>query len=90
MAQSYLDYHPEKRHLRWLFYGLATAPPALIAYKRVQALKHFPSDVVAGLIIGAAGGTLLPKLHQKRKHKNMSLGFTYEPQWKVVSCRWKM
>lgn len=21
MAQSYLDYHPEKRHLRWLYYG---------------------------------------------------------------------
>lgn len=90
MAQSYLDYHPEKRHLRWLLYGLATAPPALIAYKRVQALKHFPSDVVAGLIIGAAGGTLLPKLHQRRKHTKMSLGFIYEPQWKVVSCTWRM
>lgn len=90
MAQSYLDYHPEKRHLRWLYYGLATAPPVLVAYKRVQALKHFPSDTAVGLLVGMAGGILIPKLHQNRKDKGMSLGFAYEPDLKMVRCVWTL
>ncbi len=90
MAQSYLDYHPEKRHLRWLYYGLATAPPALIAYKRVQALKHFPSDVTVGLLVGIAGGTLIPKLHHRKKEKGMSLSLAYEQDWKMIRCGWTL
>jgi membrane-associated phospholipid phosphatase len=90
MAQSYLDYHPEKRKLRWLLYGLASVPPGLIGYKRVQALKHFPSDVLAGYVIGLAGGILIPKLHQRKKGKDVSLSLAYEKDWKMIRCIWTL
>jgi membrane-associated phospholipid phosphatase len=86
MAQSYLDYHPEHRNLRWPLYAVATFPPVLIAYKRVQALKHFPSDVAVGLLVGIAGGTLIPKLHHGKKGQSLSMGVIYEPDLKAVSC----
>ncbi|HLF64827.1 MAG TPA: phosphatase PAP2 family protein [Saprospiraceae bacterium] len=90
MAQSFLDYHPEKRHIKWLYYGLASVPPAVIGYKRVQALKHFPSDVIVGFGIGIAGGVLIPKLHYPKKNKGVSLSLAYEPDWKVVRCVWSL
>jgi membrane-associated phospholipid phosphatase len=37
---------------------------AFVSYERVRAGMHFPSDVVAGSLAGAAVGVLLPHLHR--------------------------
>ncbi len=73
MSKVFLDYHPEYRNKRWIFYGLATIPSIYTGYFRFKAGKHFPSDVIAGYIIGAATGILVPELHKSKFYKKVNI-----------------
>jgi len=44
----------------------ASIYPAIVAYLRVKSGKHYPTDVIAGYLIGAATGILIADLHQLR------------------------
>ncbi len=74
-AKVYTDLHPELGNKKYLFFGAAFVPPALVGYFRIRALKHFPSDVLTGFVMGGSLGILVPKLHQV-KIKNSDLSFT--------------
>lgn len=69
LAKVLYDYHPEWGSRRWLLFGAATLPTATVAWLRVRALKHFPSDVIAGGLIGAGMGILIPELHRKLQNR---------------------
>jgi membrane-associated phospholipid phosphatase len=72
-AKLYTDYHEIKGLKRILIYTGAAIPPALVGYYRMRAGKHFKSDVITGLIVGAASGIGIPALHQlSQKDKNLS------------------
>lgn len=76
MAKVYSDYHPELGNKKYLLFGAALIPPFLVGYYRVKAMKHFPTDVITGGIIGAAIGILVPHLH---KNKNRNSNFSFMP-----------
>src|SRR5437588_12585925 len=61
MAKVYSDYHPEAN--QFLLYGAACIPPLFMAYLRLRALEHFPSDVMVGFAVGASCGVIVPSLH---------------------------
>lgn len=63
-AKVYLDYHPEARQKKFLLYGLASVPSLFTGWLRIKALAHFPSDVLAGYLIGATFGIVVPELHR--------------------------
>ena len=67
MAKVFDDYHPES-NWKWVMYGGATAATLGMSYMRLEAGKHFPSDILTGAIIGTTSGILTPMLH---KNKNM-------------------
>jgi membrane-associated phospholipid phosphatase len=71
-AKVYCDYHPELGPKKLIFYGLALIPPAFTGYYRYKGMKHFPTDVLTGLAVGAAVGILVPHLHKKRKNENLT------------------
>ena len=73
MAKVYTDLHPETEGKKWLFYVAALAPPVVVGYFRYKALKHFPTDVLTGIAVGAASGVLIPHLHKKKEGKNKNL-----------------
>ncbi len=77
-AKVLSDYNPQwSGWQRALVFGAATAPPAVVAVLRVKALKHFPTDTVVGLGVGAAFGILTPHLHKvwARNHRSrLSVG----------------
>lgn len=77
MAKVIDDHHPELGGKKWLVYGAALVPPAVVGYFRVKSLRHFPSDVLAATALGAAIGVLVPQLH-KRKNANLSIGSNAE------------
>ncbi len=74
MAKVYSDYHPEIGNKKYLLYTAAVIPPALVGYYRFRAMKHFPTDILTGFIIGATAGILIPELHRiNRKNPNLSI-----------------
>lgn len=70
MAKVICDFHPELGNKKWLVYGAALVPPALVAYFRIKALRHFPTDTIAATAIGAAVGILIPQLHKNAMKKS--------------------
>jgi membrane-associated phospholipid phosphatase len=73
MAKVLDDMHPELAGKRWLLYGAALVPTALVGYYRVEGGKHFPTDVLTGAFIGAAAGILVPHLHRVKPCRHLSL-----------------
>jgi membrane-associated phospholipid phosphatase len=63
-AQMYSDYHPGSKW-RPVVWTAAAAVPLATGVFRMTAGKHFPTDVIAGYITGAAIGILIPKIHYR-------------------------
>ncbi len=74
MAKVYDDYHPHS-NWKWVFYGGAAAATVGMGYMRLQAGKHFPSDILLGALVGTASGILTPTFHKnKLKKQKWTLG----------------
>ncbi|MEJ0056793.1 MAG: phosphatase PAP2 family protein [Bacteroidota bacterium] len=74
MAKVYTDYHQIKGLKRILIYTGAAIPPSLVGYYRMEAGKHFKTDIITGLLVGAACGIGVPELHRiKRTKSNFSM-----------------
>lgn len=68
------DYHHIRGWQRLALYTAAAIPPGLVGYYRMQAGKHFRTDVLLGLAIGAASGILVPEFHRKlQQQKHLTL-----------------
>lgn len=63
MAKVYSDYYPDSG---WkpVVWGVAATIPAITGFLRVRAGRHYPTDVIAGYVLGAAVGILVPQLHR--------------------------
>jgi undecaprenyl-diphosphatase len=48
----------------WLTLAGGTMLTAFVGYERIRAGAHFPTDVIAGTMAGAAVGVLVPHLHR--------------------------
>jgi membrane-associated phospholipid phosphatase len=55
-----------------LLWGSSLTVAALTGYARVKAGKHYPTDVIAGAVVGFAIGYLVPTLHKKKKKNHVS------------------
>jgi undecaprenyl-diphosphatase len=53
----------------WLTLGLGGLATTLVAYARVRAGEHFPTDVIAGSMAGVGVGVLVPHLHRSDEVK---------------------
>jgi membrane-associated phospholipid phosphatase len=64
-ARTFTSYSDNTR-INALVWTGAALYPAFMGYLRIRAGKHFISDVVAGYILGAAIGYLIPTLHKSK------------------------
>lgn len=64
-AKIFSDYSDNRAH-EALVWTAAAVVPLTTAFLRVEAGKHFPSDVIGGYLIGGAVGYLVPWLHRKK------------------------
>ncbi|HYC40125.1 MAG TPA: phosphatase PAP2 family protein [Chitinophagaceae bacterium] len=70
---SVLDhYHPDSK-LRWVYYAVAGAATATVAYKRLRAGQHFPSDILLGIAQGTLTGLLVPRVHRVKPDPRLSI-----------------
>lgn len=63
-AKVFSDYYPDSKLKPYIWVASASLP-ALVGYLRVRAGRHYPTDVIAGYILGASVGYLVPTLHKK-------------------------
>jgi len=89
MAKMYSDYHPEIGDAKYLLYAAAAVPPLIEGYLRVRALRHFPSDVMVGLGVGAFVGILIPELH-RFESKGVTLGLYSAPESAGLTLSWRL
>ncbi len=82
LASMYDDYNPAGELSPYLWFGAYTIP-ALTAYYRYDAGKHFLSDVVIGYIVGRAIGLSVPKLHTGEG--KMNIGVTLQTDGRIKS-----
>ncbi|RPE09225.1 phosphatase PAP2 family protein [Chitinophaga lutea] len=69
-AKVFTDYHQIKGLKRAAIYTAAAIPPSLVGYYRMRAGKHFRTDVLLGLVIGAGSGIFVPEFHRRLKKNN--------------------
>ncbi|MDP4199141.1 MAG: phosphatase PAP2 family protein [Bacteroidota bacterium] len=89
MAKVLSDYHPELGADKYWLYAAASVPSLAMAYARLKALDHFPSDAAVGLTIGTVCGILIPELHRIGT-KDMSLGVYSSPEGSGVAMHWRL
>jgi undecaprenyl-diphosphatase len=62
---TYLAFVRSPRSPRpWVTLAASTLMTAFVSYERVRSGNHFPTDVIAGSMAGAAVGVLVPHLHR--------------------------
>lgn len=56
----------DRPRLAWATLGVSLAGASFVGVSRVAAGDHFPSDVLAGALVGTSLGMLIPRLHSRR------------------------
>ncbi|MEM9821883.1 MAG: phosphatase PAP2 family protein [Bacteroidota bacterium] len=64
-AKLYADFYPDS-NLKPLVWTTAALIPATTGFLRMRGGKHYLTDVLAGLLVGAAVGILVPEVHRIR------------------------
>lgn len=82
MAKVISDYNPDLGNKKYLLFLAAMAPPSIVGIYRYKAMKHFPTDIMFGMAVGAASGILIPHFH---KSKNKTGNFSFLPYAGEVS-----
>ncbi len=62
-AKMFSDFYPDS-DMEPVVWATAAIIPAITAWKRVQAGKHFVTDVLVGYAVGALVGVLIPEIHR--------------------------
>jgi len=70
-ATVYSDYYPNSKWKNYIWGG-ALLTASSVAYFRVGAGAHFPTDVLAGAVVGSAVGYLIPYLHRKNTDSDLT------------------
>lgn len=71
-AKVFSDYYPDST-LKPYVWASAAVVPAVVGFLRVQAGKHFYSDVITGYSLGAVVGFMIPHLHKVQKDKPLTI-----------------
>jgi len=67
-AKILTDIHPNwSKRTKRIIWTTSALLPAAAAYGRVKAGKHFPTDVIAGYLLGTSIGLAIPALHKNEK-----------------------
>ena len=75
LSKTYTDIYGKDVMSKIIWVSSLSAATAT-AWARVEAGVHYPTDVIAGALIGSAIGYLIPELHKTEKRK---LSFTVYP-----------
>ncbi|MFO7869754.1 MAG: phosphatase PAP2 family protein [Bacteroidales bacterium] len=87
LAAHIATHYFPKKWIQYSSWAAAAMLPAYVGYERIRAGKHFPTDIIAGYIWGAACGIVIPQLHTKKRNTNITVN-TLNPAMLSVSIQW--
>ena len=64
LSTVYGDYFPDSKYKPYVWAG-SLIIATLTGYSRYEAGKHFPTDIIAGAIVGGAIGYIIPLIHRQ-------------------------
>ncbi len=70
-AQVFGNYYPESKW-RKPVWSLSLLGAATVGYLRYESGQHFPSDLLAGALIGSLAGYFIPQIHKKKKYAELT------------------
>lgn len=73
-AKVFSDFYPDS-NWKPVVWSAAAIIPGVMGYFRVAAGRHFPTDVIAGYLVGGTIGFLVPHLHRKKNEKDAKISF---------------
>ena len=71
-AKVFHDFNPDSRAQPYVWTAAALVP-AVVAYTRIEAGKHFLSDNIVGYAVGATMGVVVPQLHKVAGRRGISV-----------------
>jgi len=75
-SSVFSEYYPNSKAKPFVW-GSGLALAGGVGYLRYRAGKHFPSDIIAGAVVGSAIGYLVPRIHRfKTKQSPSKTAFT--------------
>lgn len=83
-AKVLTDYYRIKGWKRVAIFAVAAVPPILVGVNRMQAGKHFRTDVMTGFLVGAACGIGIPELHKRRQK---ATPWAFRPEFSLTGQR---
>lgn len=85
-AKIFSDLYPDSKWKPYIWTTAATLP-AVVGYFRYEAGKHFPTDILAGYLVGSAIGYLVPRIHKQRNdHFSLRATSLYDG-FSIAYCR---
>ncbi|NUN08389.1 MAG: phosphatase PAP2 family protein [Ignavibacteriaceae bacterium] len=78
VSETFAEYYPESKYKN-VVRGAALLTATATGYLRYYAGRHFPSDIIAGAVVGGAIGYIIPKINKSAKSKpaeNLNINFT--------------
>lgn len=72
-SASVISAYSNNNTIKGLAWTGAAIVPAVSGFLRMKAGKHFPTDVAAGYVFGAAVGYLIPKLHEMKNKSEVKI-----------------
>lgn len=69
-AKVYSDYYPDSR-LKPFVWVACLSLASSVGYLRIKAGKHFPTDILAGALIGGLVGYYVPQWHKKSENNKL-------------------
>ena len=88
-AKVFSDYFPDSKYKPLVWAG-AIIIPAVTGYLRVEAGKHFPTDVITGYVVGATIGFLVPHFHRSIKIGKVDSDLKLTVGMAGASLKWKL
>lgn len=87
-AKVFSDYYPNSKYKPFVWTA-AVLLPAATGYTRIEAGKHFPTDVLAGYAVGGLIGYFVPFFHKKKDKTADKVSFELLPNRIGVSLNLK-
>ena len=63
LSVTFSKYHPDSK-LKPVVWGTSLIAASLVGYLRYSAGSHFPTDIIAGAVVGSVIGFLFPLIHE--------------------------